>query len=107
MDVVARRRREQDERWRSTDMRRLRRRPGVGDGEWHGGCAGSEGVRGSLVFTVRSTSFCTIRVRVVVGVLGEVEVCGGWVREAWFVGRRVDRKDGEGDVVASGPGEVF
>ena len=103
VDVVARRRREQDERWRSTDMRRLRRRPGVGSGGWHGDAGGetSGGGRGSLMFTVRLTSFSTIRGRVDAGMCGEEGAKGDWGREARFVRGRGDRGGGGGVVVAS------
>ncbi len=65
--VVARRRREQEERWRRTDMRRLRRRQGVGLRDGDEGAESSAEDRGSLV-CVRSTSWLDIRMRVRAGV---------------------------------------
>lgn len=67
LGVVARRRREQEERWRRTDMRRLRRRQGVGLRDGDEGAESSAEDRGSLV-CVTSTSWLDIRMRVRAGV---------------------------------------
>ena len=74
LEVVARRRREQEDRWRRTGMRRLRRRHGVWDRsvpiDGVGEAESSAEDRGSLV-CVRATSWVDIRVRILaVGVRG-------------------------------------
>lgn len=71
--VVARRRSEHEDRWRRTDMRRLRRREGV----WGSGDGGPEGgVRGSLC-SVAVTSRVDIRGVVVQGREGRADGVGG------------------------------
>lgn len=82
--VVARRRSEHDDRWRRTDMRRLRRREGV----WGRGEGGPEGgVRGSL-YSVAETSRVDIRGVVVQGREGRADgVSGGeGLRDTTVVG---------------------